>query len=156
HQLLESADVASGDGARPPLYQPQKLVACHDTTSLPYALRMGRTKPSLERGVPPKLRELALGSTDSRAFRVAARPLLHAHVPFDAYCVNTCDPVTRAITSSVGDGLRPTEARRLFAIERRGRDVNLLTNLGVTGPRVATMNEATRGAPDKSERMRTI
>jgi hypothetical protein len=57
--------------------------------------------------VLPKLRDLVLQNADSRAFRLAARPLLHGYVPFDAYCVNTCDPVTRAITSSVGDGLGP-------------------------------------------------
>jgi DNA-binding CsgD family transcriptional regulator len=106
--------------------------------------------------VPSKLEELALRSTDSRAFRQDVRPILQAYVPFDAYCVNTCDPVTRVVTSSVGDGLRAAEARRLFATERRGADVNLLADLGVNGPRVVTISETTGGAPQKSERMRTI
>jgi DNA-binding CsgD family transcriptional regulator len=106
--------------------------------------------------MPTKLRELALEGLDSRAFRQAARPILHRHLAFDAYCVNTCDPVTRAITSSVGDGLPPEQARRLFALERQGRDVNLLAGLGVTAPPVVTLSLATKRAPEKSERMRTI
>jgi DNA-binding CsgD family transcriptional regulator len=77
-------------------------------------------------------------------------------VPFDAYCVNTCDPVTRAITSSVGDGLGAADARRLFALERRGGDVNPLADLGGKLPRVVTVSAATEGAPARSERMRTI
>jgi DNA-binding CsgD family transcriptional regulator len=84
------------------------------------------------------------------------RPVLREWVPFDAYCVNACDPVTRAITSSVGDGLSPEDARRLFAIERRGKDVNLLADLGVSRPNVVTVSAATGGAPNESERMRTL
>lgn len=117
---------------------------------------MRRAKPSLQRGVPSRLRELALAGLDSRAFRQAVRPLLQSYVPFDAYCVNTCDPVTRAITSSVGDGLRPMDARRLFALERRGADVNLLADLGVKAPRVMTVSASTNGEPRRSPRMRTI
>jgi DNA-binding CsgD family transcriptional regulator len=106
--------------------------------------------------MPTKLRDLALEGRDSRAFREAVRPILRMYVGFDAYCVNTCDPVTRAITSSVGDGLLPAEARRLFALEGQGKDVNLLADLGVTAPRVVTMRRTTKGALHTSERMRTI
>ncbi len=117
---------------------------------------MRRPKPSLERGIPAKLRELPLKGMDSRAFRIAVRPALRAFVAFDAYCINTTDPVTRAITSSVGDGLLPAEARRLFALERRGSDLNLLAELAVRLPRVVRMSATTRGAPHESTRMRTI
>ena len=117
---------------------------------------MRATKPSLARGVPRAIIEAALAATDSRAFRTMLRPLLRAHVAFDAYCVNTCDPVTRAVTSSVGDGLSPADARKLFAIESAGRDVNLLAHLAPEGPVVATLQTATRGKPRSSRRMREI
>jgi DNA-binding CsgD family transcriptional regulator len=97
-----------------------------------------------------------LAGKDSRTFRQALRPVLRDFVPFDAYCVNSCDPVTRAITSSVGDGLDASEARRLFLLERRRDDVNLLSDLGVSAPRVVTVSATTGGAPWKSNRMRTI
>jgi DNA-binding CsgD family transcriptional regulator len=106
--------------------------------------------------VPPALVDLATRARDSRAFRLALRPVLRDWLPFDAYCVNACDPVTRVITSSVGDGLSPEDGRRLFALERRGKDVNLLAELGVLRPHVVTVSAATGGAPHKSERMRTL
>jgi DNA-binding CsgD family transcriptional regulator len=117
---------------------------------------MSRKTPSLARGVPPTLLELATQAQDSHAFRLALRPVLRDWVPFDAYCLNACDPVTRAITSSVGDGLSSEHARRLFALERSGTDVNQLAELGVSSPHVVTISAATEGAPHKSERMRTL
>jgi hypothetical protein len=45
----------------------------------------------------PSIVEAALSTTDSKAFRASLRPLLRAHVAFDADCVNTSDPVTRAM-----------------------------------------------------------
>jgi DNA-binding CsgD family transcriptional regulator len=62
--------------------------------------------------------------------------------------MNTADPKTGAVTSSVGDGLSATEARRLFEIEAIGDDVNPL--LGLTG--VATIGPR----PERSQRMREI
>jgi DNA-binding CsgD family transcriptional regulator len=106
--------------------------------------------------VPPKLRELALAGKDSRTFRRALRPLLSGYVPFDAYCMSSCDPGTRAITTSVGDGLEASDAHRLFSLERRGKGLNLLSDLGAGAPLVVTMCKTTRGAPWKCVRMRTI
>jgi DNA-binding CsgD family transcriptional regulator len=116
--------------------------------------------------MPPKLGRLVFAGNDSQTFRQAVRPLLHAYVHFDAYCMNSCDPVSRAITSSVGDGLSAQDARRLFALERRRDDVNLLSDLGGNGsldalgrpsaPSVVTIAQTTNGDPGKSPRMRTI
>lgn len=117
---------------------------------------MQARKPSLARGVPRAIVEAALSAVDSRAFRSNLRPLLQSYVAFDAYCVNTCDPVTRAITGSVGDGLAPPDARKLFALEREGGDLNLLASLAPGGPVVATVSAATNGKPHRSRRMREI
>jgi DNA-binding CsgD family transcriptional regulator len=80
------------------------------------------------------------------------RARLFALLPFDAYCVNTADPHTLAVTSSIGDGLDAAEASQLFAIEHAGTDVNVLADLAR-----ARVNVATIGAhPERSERMRAI
>ncbi len=104
---------------------------------------------SLARG---GLRALCRSGKDADAFRRALRPRLHALVPFDAYCVNTADPVTLAITSSIGDGLSAADASRLFAIEASGSDVNPLRALANAHPHVATIGKG----PERSERMRAL
>ena len=63
---------------------------------------------------------------DSVTFRKELRARLHRLVPFDAYCVNTCDPDALVVLSSVGDGLTTAEAARLFELEYGGEDLNLL------------------------------
>lgn len=98
------------------------------------------------------MRELCRRGLDADTFRRQLRPLLAAVVAFDAYCVNTADPRTLAITSSVGDGLDEAEAACLFAIEHAGTDVNLLADLARGPTHVATIG----AAPERSERMRTI
>jgi hypothetical protein len=117
---------------------------------------VGARKPSLARGVPRAIVDAALSAEDSRAFRADLRPLLHVYVAFDAYCVNTCDPVTRAITSSVGDGLTARDARKLFALERTGGDLNSLADLAPDGPVAVTLAAVTNGKPLRSRRMREI
>ena len=84
---------------------------------------MAAPSKSLERG---RVRELCKAGLDAEAFRRALRKPLHAVVSFDGYCVNTADPLTLGITSSVGDGLSAADAARLFAIEAAGRDENPL------------------------------
>ncbi len=154
--LIERRHVVSCDGEAPAVYQSVHAIAGHPPPPCASLTHVGATKPSLARGVPRALVEAALSATDSREFRTKLRPLLRVHVAFDAYCVNTCDPVTRAVTSSVGDGLSPGDARKLFAIERAGGDVNLLADLASEGPAVATLQAATRGKPHSSRRMREI
>jgi DNA-binding CsgD family transcriptional regulator len=73
-------------------------------------------------------------------------------VPFDAYCMNTADPSTLEVTSSVGDGLSPQDAARLFAIEARGTDENPLSALARRGDPVAVIG----ARPERSERMRAL
>lgn len=110
---------------------------------------MGGHAISLARGRLFKLCEAGL---DATTFRRELRACLARLVPFDAYCVNTVDPDSLVITSSIGDGLSPVHARQLFDIEVRGTDFNALARL--TAP--VTMHGATGGDVSRSERMRTI
>ena len=80
---------------------------------------MSASSISLARG---RVRALCHAGLDADAFRRALRQTLHAVVPFDGYCVNTADPLTLMITSSVGDGLSAADATRLFAFEATGSD----------------------------------
>lgn len=96
--------------------------------------------------------ELCRARLDATRFRRELRRLLARVVAFDAYCVNTADPETRLVTSSIGDGLSARDARRLFAIEGRGTDFNALASL----QGACTMHDATGGHPERSERMRRI
>jgi DNA-binding CsgD family transcriptional regulator len=98
------------------------------------------------------VRELCRRGLDADTFRRLLRARLFAVVPFDAYCVNTADPHTLDVTSSIGDGLDAAEASQLFAIEHARTDVNVLADLAR-----ARINVATVGAhPERSERMRAI
>lgn len=83
----------------------------------PASLARGRVKTLCRRGL------------DADAFRRALRSPLRDVVPFDAYCMNTADPATLDVTSSVGDGLTGAEAARLFAIEHAGQDLHPLREL---------------------------
>ena len=75
---------------------------------------------------------------------------------FDAYCLNTCDTESGVVTSSVGDGLSPEQARALFAIEADGTDLNLLSDLHRGPTRVASLWQTSGGHPEHSQRMREI
>jgi len=98
------------------------------------------------------VRALCRRDLDADAFRRLLRARLFAVLPFDAYCVNTADPRTLNVTSSIGDGLDAADAARLFAIEHARTDVNVLADLAR-----ARVNVATVGAhPERSERMRAI
>jgi DNA-binding CsgD family transcriptional regulator len=93
---------------------------------------------------------------DAAELRRRLRPLLRAALPFDAYCVNTADPIALTVTSSIGDGLDAAQAERLFAIEHRGGDFNTLRALAVGPRRAASLHAASGGRPEQSERMREI
>lgn len=98
------------------------------------------------------LNELCRAGLDATAFRRELRQHLARLVPFEAYCVNTVDPTTGLVTSSVGDGLSARDARRLFAIEERDHDFNPLGALHGA----CTMHDATAGRVERSLRMRRI
>ncbi len=104
---------------------------------------------SLARG---RLRAFTREGVDADALRRGLRGALHDVVAFDAYCVNTADPATLAVTSSVGDGLSEEEAARLFAIEHAGTDVNRLSDLARARAPVAIIG----ASPERSERMRSL
>lgn len=70
--------------------------------------------------------------------------------------MNTSDPATLLITGSVGDGLPPDRATRLFEIEYLEPDYSKLTELAVGSSNVAVMGEETGHCPDKSVRMREV
>jgi DNA-binding CsgD family transcriptional regulator len=116
---------------------------------------------SLRRGggggdpVPRALLDLCREATCARDLRVLLRAPLHRWVPFDAYCINTCDPFTGVVSSSVGDGLSSRDALRLFAIESAGSDVNLLADVA-SSDAPAVLSQATGGEVQRSRRMREI
>jgi DNA-binding CsgD family transcriptional regulator len=109
---------------------------------------------SLARG--GRLVELCRSRLDSVALRQRLRGELERVVPFDLYCVNTVDPRSLLITSSIGDGLSPEAARRWFELEEAGRDYNRLTELAQGRVSVATLARVTRGDVRQSPRMREL
>jgi DNA-binding CsgD family transcriptional regulator len=121
-----------------------------------------RRPTSLARGsenrgqLPHRLIELCRAGLDSVVLRRELRSRLVSWVPFDAYCVNTVDPETLVITSSVGDGLPAAAARRLFELEEAGHDFNHLSDLARGTVRVASMWQATEGDVARSQRMREL
>jgi len=110
---------------------------------------MVATPTSLARG---GIEELCRARLDATTFRRELRARLARILAFDTYCVNTVDPVSRVVTSSVGDGLAPAMGRLLFEIEHRGSDFHPLCDLVCP----VTMHRATDGDVCRSERMRKI
>lgn len=99
---------------------------------------------------------LCRAQLDSVSFRRKLRAELLRALPFDAYCVNTADPESLVVTSSIGDGLAPAEARRLFELEEQGDDFNQLAQLASGLEHVASIGQATGHRPELSQRMREL
>jgi DNA-binding CsgD family transcriptional regulator len=119
---------------------------------------MARRRTSLPRGGQARsgLSELCRARLDSVTLRRELRAQLTRLVVFDGYCINTVDPLTLLITSSIGDGLAPAVARRLFEIEDAATDFNPLQQLA-RGPRhIATIGQATCADVQRSQRMREL
>jgi len=106
--------------------------------------------------LPRALVELCGARLDSAGFRRKLREPLAQLIAFDAYCVNTVDPETLVITSSIGDGLSTAAARRLFEIEEQGVDFNQLASLAQGPCQIATLWRATGGRVEQSARMREL
>ena len=100
---------------------------------------MNRGTSLLGGGSSSALRALCRRALSSAEFRKALRAPLRGFIEFDAYCVNTCDVETGVVTSSVGDGLSPEQARRLFAWEAEGTDFNALRELHRGPKRIASL-----------------
>jgi DNA-binding CsgD family transcriptional regulator len=111
---------------------------------------------SLARGGLARILELCRSGLDPFTFRRELRPVLERTLGFEGYCVNLADPETLVVTSSIGDGLGSEQAARLFALEREGRDLNLLRDLAVSASPVATLSDATSGRVERSRRMREL
>jgi DNA-binding CsgD family transcriptional regulator len=85
-------------------------------------------------------------------YRAAAEPLAVA-VPFDRWCGLVLDPATLLVTGGYhDDGLPPDRLPRLLEIECHDGDVNRIPALARTISGVNTIDRATRGEPDRSER----
>ena len=117
---------------------------------------MARGTSLLGGGSSSALRALCRRALSSAEFRKALRAPLRRFIEFDAYCVNTCDVETGVVTSSVGDGLSPEQARALFALEAEGKDFNGLHELHRGPKRVASIWQSTSGELERSPRMRQI
>ncbi|HEY8947196.1 MAG TPA: helix-turn-helix transcriptional regulator [Polyangiaceae bacterium] len=118
---------------------------------------MRSSSTSLRRGGARRaLLEVCRNARTACDFGRDLRASLHAILPFDSYCLNLCDPQTGVIARSIGDGLDPEQARRLFALEARGEEPNSLRELFAGPKRVASLWLATGGNPGTCERMREI
>jgi len=114
-------------------------------------------RTSLDRGAAlAAIAKLCAGGLTGEALRRELRPRLRRLLPFAAYCINACDPSSGLITSSVGDGLNPEDARRLFAIEAEGQDFNRLSELAQGREATRALGLATGGDLARSQRMREI
>jgi DNA-binding CsgD family transcriptional regulator len=91
-----------------------------------------------------------------RVFGQELRARLRALLEFDAYCLNTCDIESGVVTSSVGDGLSPEQARALFELEADGCGPNLLRDLHRGPLRAGALSLSTGGRPEQCRRMREI
>jgi DNA-binding CsgD family transcriptional regulator len=99
---------------------------------------------------------LCRAQLDSVTFRRELRTRLRALLPFDGYCVNTADPQSLLVSSSIGDGLSARAAARLFELEAEGTDSNQLSSLAQAAQNVATIWQATGGDVARSQRMREL
>jgi len=123
---------------------------------------MTRPRISLARGgrgserALRELTELCRAGLDSVTFRRELRARLAQLLPFDGYCVNSVDPESLLITSSIGDGLSASAAHRLFELEAAGTDVNPLGSLARGPVHVATIWQSTLGKVVLSQRMREV
>jgi DNA-binding CsgD family transcriptional regulator len=114
-----------------------------------------RARTSLVRG-GRDLAALCRAQLDSVTFRRELRGRLRALLPFDGYCVNTADPQSLLVSSSIGDGLSAGAASRLFELEAEGTDSNQLSSLARGAQHVATIWQATGGDVARSQRMREL
>ena len=100
--------------------------------------------------------ELCRARLDSVSFRRQLRSELEGVVAFDLYCVNTVDPTSSMVTSSIGDGLSAGAGRRVFELEAAGEDFNRLAELASSRRQVRTLAQATQGDVRRSPRMREL
>jgi DNA-binding CsgD family transcriptional regulator len=101
-----------------------------------------------------------------RACRAASEPVslqrdvaavLPEAVPFDRWCGLLLDPATLLATTGFHEeGLPLNLMPRLIEIEAEGNDVNVMPGLVRTGPGVSTIDRATDGRPETSERYRDV
>jgi DNA-binding CsgD family transcriptional regulator len=103
-----------------------------------------------------QIQELGRSASDSSEFRRDLRAILARLLAFDGYCVNTADPATLLVTSSVGDGLPPDKASRLFEIEYLVPDYAKMADLAVRETNVALLSHETDHQPERSARMREV
>ena len=100
--------------------------------------------------------ELSRSAAEPDEFRRRLRGILARVVVFDAYCVNTADPATLLVTGSIGDGLPPDRAARLFEIEYLVPDFSKMAELAVGPKQVAVLGDETGRCPERSTRMREV
>ncbi|HKE19322.1 MAG TPA: helix-turn-helix transcriptional regulator [Kofleriaceae bacterium] len=100
--------------------------------------------------------ELSRVAEEPDEFRRRLRGILTRLVSFDAYCVNTADPATLLVTGSIGDGLPPDRAARLFEIEYLVPDFSKMAELAVGPKQVAVLGDETDRCPERSTRMRDV
>jgi len=107
-------------------------------------------------GVRRQILELGHRTSDSSEFRRELRAVLGRLLLFDGYCVSPADPATLLVTGSVGDGLPPDKATRLFEIEYLVPDYAKMADLAVRESNVARLSHETDHQPEKSARMREV
>lgn len=101
---------------------------------------------------------LAEEAADVTAFRRAADELMKRAIGWDFAIWSTVDPATFLFTSCAVLGIPadPEYERKFFELELAGDDVNLFTDLALSGRLASSLHLATRGEPESSRRFREL
>lgn len=104
-----------------------------------------------------EVRQVCRSAPDAISLQRAAVGLLADAVPFDRWCGLVLDPATLLVTSGYHDEGLPVQVMpRLLEIEAADTDVNGMVALARSASGVSTVDRATGGNPQTSERYRDV
>ena len=106
------------------------------------------------RGVKRELLRISQSGLDSATLAVKTETLIRSVIPFDLACWHNVDPATFMITSVMGEA--PPDSPLLPALEYGTVDVNQYAGLARSKAGVGALRQATRGAPESSQRYREV
>jgi DNA-binding CsgD family transcriptional regulator len=107
--------------------------------------------------VREEVRRACRTGPDPLAVQRTVAAALPAAVPFDRWCGLLLDPATLLATTGYhGEGLPEEVVPRLLEIEAADEDVNGMPELVRSGAGVSTIDRATGGRPQESERYRDV
>lgn len=113
--------------------------------------------PRSTEAVREEVRRLSRVATDAVALHRAVAAALSDAVPFDRWCGLVLDPATMLVTSGYhAEGLPGHLVPRLLEIEAADADVNGMPVLARRPDGVSTIDRATHGQPETSQRWRDV